>query len=149
MKNLQETKKELISYKIKPSLIRIKVYDYLKKTKEHPSAEKIYAALKNEIPTLSLTSIYNALKVLIKNKLIKEIMIEEDEIRYDGFIERHAHFKCIKCKKLFDVNLKCKSCLKSNELKKVKILDEHIYFMGICENCINNKEGKYDKKNKR
>jgi len=146
---LQKIGQELIQHGIKPSLIRIKVYDYLKKDKDHPDAEKIFTALRKEIPTLSLTSVYNALKVLTKNKLIREIMIEEDEIRYDGFIEQHAHFKCIKCKKIFDVNLKYKNYLKFDELKKAKILDEHIYFIGICENCLNKEIVEHDRKNKR
>lgn len=135
MENLQEIKEKLIKYKIKPSLIRIKVYEFLKNTREHPDAEKIYNELKKEIPTLSRTSIYNALKVLVKNRVIKEVMIEEDEIRYDGFNDRHAHFKCIKCKKIYDIELKCDSCLNNIKLKNAKIIDEHIYFIGICENC--------------
>ncbi|MEM4314651.1 MAG: transcriptional repressor, partial [Thermoplasmata archaeon] len=129
---LQKIKDELQQYKIKPSLIRIKVLEYLKSTREHPNAEKIFKRLSKEIPTLSMTSIYNTLKLFIKKGVIKEIMIEEDEIRYDGINERHAHFKCIKCDKLYDIKLKCKSCLDETDLKQVKIFDEHIYFVGIC-----------------
>lgn len=136
MENLEKIKEELIKYKVKPSLIRIKVYNYLKKSGEHPYAEKIFKELKKEIPTLSKTSVYNALKILVKKNVIKEIMIEEDEIRYDGYNERHAHFKCSKCKKIFDVNLKCKSCLNAIDLKNIKIFDEHIYIVGICSDCL-------------
>lgn len=136
MENLQCVKDELLKYKIKPSLIRIKVLEYLKSTRKHPNAEKIYKRLSKEIPTLSKTSIYNALKVMVENGVIKEIMIEEDEIRYDGINERHAHFKCVKCNNLYDLKLKCKSCLKETELNKVKILDEHIYLVGICKKCL-------------
>ncbi len=136
MEDLQDIKEELLSHKIKPSLIRIKVLEYLKSIREHPNAEKIYNKLSREIPTLSRTSIYNTLKLLTEKCVIKEIMIEEEEIRYDGINERHAHFKCIRCNKLFDIKLKCKSCLEQADLNKVKILDEHIYFVGICKKCL-------------
>lgn len=136
MENLQGVKDELLKYKIKPSFIRIKVLEYLKSTREHPNAKKIYQRLAKEIPTLSKTSVYNALKVMVKNGIIKEIMIEKDEIRYDGTTEKHAHFKCIKCNKLYDLKLNYKSYYDMNFLNKVKIFDEHIYFIGICENCL-------------
>lgn len=139
MQNLQEIKDELLKYKIKPSLIRIKVLEYLRSTKEHPNAEKIYKKLSKEIPTLSRTSIYNTLSILAQEGVIKEIMIEEDEVRYDGINKRHAHFKCIKCNKLFDIKLKCKSCLEVTDLRKVKILDEHVYLVGICKKCLESK----------
>jgi|DewCreStandDraft_4_1066084.scaffolds.fasta_scaffold21689_2 Fe2+ or Zn2+ uptake regulation protein len=144
MDKINEIKEELLKYKIKPSLIRIKVYEYLKRTREHPDAEKIYRVLAREIPTLSMTSIYNTLKVLTKNGAIKEIMIEEDEIRYDGYNERHAHFKCVNCGKLYDLKLKCKSCFDAIEIKKAKIFDEHIYFVGICDKCIKKGEKNYE-----
>ncbi|MCX8093466.1 MAG: transcriptional repressor [Candidatus Goldbacteria bacterium] len=136
MDNTQMIKDELIKHNIKPSLIRIKVLEYLKSTKEHPNAEKIFKKLSKDIPTLSITSIYNALKLFVGKGVIKEIMIQEEEIRYDGANERHAHFKCIKCNKLYDLKLKCRSCLEVTDLNKVKILDEHIYLVGICKKCI-------------
>jgi Fe2+ or Zn2+ uptake regulation protein len=136
MDNVRNIKEELVKHKIKPSLIRIKVLEYLKLTKEHPDAEKIYQKLLKDIPTLSRTSIYNTLKVMVEKGIIKEIMIEEEEIRYDGINERHAHLKCIKCNKLYDLKLKCKSCLKSADLHDVKIFDEHVYLVGICKKCL-------------
>ncbi len=136
MQNLQKIKDKLQQYKIKPSLIRIKVLEYLNSTREHPNAEKIYKKLLKEIPTLSRTSVYNTLKLLTQKGAIKEIMIEEGEIRYDGINERHAHFKCVKCNNLYDLKLKCKSCLEETDLNKVKVMDEHIYIVGICKKCL-------------
>jgi len=136
MENLQGVKAELLGHKIKPSLIRVRVLGYLKSTREHPNAEKIYKKLSKEIPTLSITSIYNTLKLFVDKGVIKEILIEEEEIRYDGTNERHAHFKCIKCNNLYDLKLKCKSCLEETDFNKVKIIDEHIYLVGICKKCL-------------
>ena len=53
----------LESKNIKPTLIRVKILEYLKANKTHPTAESIYEKLEKEIPTISRTSVYNALNL--------------------------------------------------------------------------------------
>lgn len=135
MEKIEKFKTELIQSKIKPSLIRLKVLEYLRNTRTHPDVEYIYKELLKIIPTLSKTSIYNALNLFVKNGLVKEILIENEEIRYDGIKERHAHLKCVECKKLIDVKLKCKCCKNVLKNKNIEIFDERIYFVGLCPEC--------------
>ncbi len=131
--------KEILTYlrehKVKPSLIRIKVLQYLVESKSHPNVDMIYRALEKNIPTLSKTSIYNSLKIFVKEGVVKEVTIEENEVRYDATTERHGHFKCIECGSLTDINLECESC-SFKGLKGGKVLDEHIYLRGICSDCL-------------
>jgi Fe2+ or Zn2+ uptake regulation protein len=135
MEKIEKFKNELNQSKIKPSLIRLKVLEYLRNTRTHPDVEQIYKELVKIIPTLSKTSIYNALRLFVKNGLVKEILIENEEVRYDGIKERHAHLKCVECKKLIDIDLNCKSCKNAIKNKNIDIFDEHIYFVGLCEEC--------------
>ena len=135
MKQNRDIKDILNEHGIKPTLIRIKILEFLISSKEHPDVETIFKEIATHIPTLSRTSVYNTLNILVKHNLIREIKIEGGQIRYDGSLERHAHFKCVKCGKLFDVKLDCNN---DNCLPNVncgKIIQEHIYFIGICENC--------------
>ncbi|HOK40570.1 MAG TPA: transcriptional repressor [bacterium] len=135
MNNINSLKLEIQNKKIKPSLIRIKIYEFLKNTKEHPDAEIIYQKLKKEIPTLSRASVYNALKLFVEKGIIKEIKIEKDLIRYDGDILRHAHFKCKKCGILIDIEIKEKNYELMIKNKNIKILEEQIYLFGLCDKC--------------
>jgi Fur family transcriptional regulator, peroxide stress response regulator len=91
--------------------------------------------LSKEMPTLSKTSIYNTLKSFVSAGAVHEVMIEENLTRYDAFMGRHAHFKCSICGKLQDIGLGCLSCANSGRLNDNKVLEEHIYMVGICAEC--------------
>jgi len=136
-KSKDDIKEYLKRHNVKPTLIRIKVLEYLWSTKEHPDADRIYNEILNYIPTLSRASIYNTLKLFVEKRLVLEIKIEGSQVRYDGNIDRHAHFKCIKCGKLLDVEIDNKVFFPS--LKEGKILQEHIYILGICNDCLKKK----------
>ena len=142
------TPKEITDYlkkhRIKPSLIRLKVMQYLTGTHAHPNVELIHKHLSKEIPTLSKTSIYNTLKTFSAAGVVKEIMIEENEIRYDALIDRHGHFKCVVCGKLADIDLGCVSCASEEKLKGGKVLEEHIYLKGVCAGCVKKGKTKQD-----
>ncbi|SQB89846.1 Zinc uptake regulation protein [Clostridium tetanomorphum] len=93
--------------KLKLTPQRIAVYRYLKSTKEHPSAEVIYKALQPEYPTMSLATVYKALKTLVEVNLIQEINVGEGNFRYDGNICPHSHIQCLQCGRVDDVEDIC------------------------------------------
>jgi len=119
---------------IKPSLHRLKILEYLVTHKTHPTVDIIYQDIHGEIPTLSKTTIYNTLKTFLEKNVIQAITIEDNEVRYDAFMENHAHFKCMQCGELYDIFLDSKSM----DLKSIEghtILQSHLYFRGICMKC--------------
>lgn len=128
-----DVKEFLKEHNIKPTLIRVKTLEYLWSTREHPDAEKIFFEVAKSIPTLSMTSIYNTLNLFVEKKIIQEIKIEGVQIRYDGTVDKHGHFKCIKCGKLLDVEMDKEYKL---NIKEGKIIQEHIYLLGICNECL-------------
>jgi Fur family transcriptional regulator, peroxide stress response regulator len=147
LKTPKEVTDYLKEHKVKPSIIRLKVMQYLAATRLHPNVDAIYKTLSKEIPTLSKTSIYNTLKTFASAGVVREIMIEENELRYDAYIDRHAHFKCAVCGSLQDVALDCVSCAAADKLKGNKVLNEHIYMIGVCSECI--KAGKENNNGKK
>jgi len=100
----------------------------------HPTAEQVYDALKNELPTLSRTTVYNTLKTFLNAGLIKELTIEENEVRYEFNLHDHGHFKCKKCGRIFDFNYSMK--LPSDELKGFCVTDVNIFITGVCRDCL-------------
>ncbi|MBC8485403.1 MAG: transcriptional repressor, partial [Bacteroidetes bacterium] len=87
-----------------------------------------------EIPTLSKTTVYNTLKLFAKKNIIIVINIEDNETRYDADTSVHGHFKCEKCRKVYDFDVD----LSKVDLKKISnfIINEyHFYLKGICEKC--------------
>ncbi|MCS7165066.1 MAG: Fur family transcriptional regulator [Candidatus Calescibacterium sp.] len=117
---------------IKPSIIRLKILEYLIENRTHPTADEIYNHLKKEIPTLSKTSVYLNLNLFLKKKIIQDIKMKEEQ-RFDYMEQYHLNFYCISCKKIFD--LPVKELKISIDNQKFLVEKINIYLEGICENC--------------
>jgi Fe2+ or Zn2+ uptake regulation protein len=132
--------KELLKeHGIPPSLQRIKILEYLHDFNTHPTADVIYQALMNEMPTLSKTTVYNTLKAFAEKGVIVELSLFENEVRYEYNTTPHIHFKCIKCNIIYDIS-ESFECLKNKEIEGHKVLEHHIYLKGICKNCRDSEE---------
>ena len=134
---INRLKKTLIEKEISPSIQRIKVYEYLLSHRNHPSVDMIYEDIKDEIPTLSKTTVYNILKLFIEKNLVKAITIEGNELRFDAYIKPHIHFKCEKCGNIYDFEME-DEIYNKKEIDGNKILECNIYLSGICKNCLKN-----------
>ncbi len=129
----------LIEKNIRPSHQRIKVLEYLVNSQCHPSAEDIYTSLIEDIPTLSRSTVYNALATLASSGLVRTIDIDGSELRYDAMIEDHGHFRCDACGRIYNFEIDIDS-YKPKELENFKIDDKNVYFKGICETCLKEKK---------
>lgn len=113
---------------------RIAIYDFLLKNRIHPGAEEIFKFLQNQHPTLSLTTVYNTLKAFEAHGLVTPITIENGELRYDVNVSFHAHFKCRKCQRLFDVDSPTMDMQKEMPTG-FKVEAVHLDYYGICPDC--------------
>ncbi len=131
---IDNIRKYLINNGIKPSYTRIKILEYLVQKDSHPTAEEIYNELISDIPTLSKTTIYNTMKLLIESNIARGITIEDNEMRYDADICNHGHFKCNECGKIYDFHIDL-NLSKEDELEGFRIMEKSIYYKGICNGC--------------
>mgnify|MGYP002573139387 CR=1 FL=1 len=123
--------------KLKLTPQRLAVYKYLLTTTEHPSAEVIYKAIHSEYPTMSLATVYKALKTLEEVGLIQELNVGEGNFRYDGNCSEHGHIQCIQCGKVDDL------CgIDFSPLNKMVEENTHynvkwnkLFFYGLCKDC--------------
>jgi Fe2+ or Zn2+ uptake regulation protein len=120
----------------------LKVVEYLCQNHIHPTVDQIYLSLKNSIPTLSKTTVYNILKTLVEAGLVKVITIDNNESRYDINTQMHGHLKCEKCGRIFDFNIQFIS-FSNDELKNFEISEKNVYFTGVCPKCIENTSQDY------
>ena len=142
--NLKQFKNMLIEKGIKPTYQRLKVLEYMSKNmKNHPTVEMIHEELLKDIPTISLTTVYNTLNTFLRKGLVDGVTITGTETRYDLDTSSHHHFLCKKCGKIVDIDVTCPFAL--GEKKVVggnKIEEVHGYFKGICKDCSKSKKGK-------
>lgn len=123
--------------KLKLTPQRLAVYQYLKSTNEHPSAETIYNALQATYPTMSLATVYKSLKTLVEVNLVQELNVGEGNFRYDANCFEHCHIQCVKCGKvedLMDLPLPNLNAL-VEENTEYKVHWNKIFFYGLCKEC--------------
>ncbi len=132
---MERYKKILLENRIKPTLQRIKIMEYLQKCHEHPTVDMIYADLHKKVPTLSKTTVYNAMEIFKAKGLVNALNITKSELRFEFNEKVHHHFLCRICHTIIDITTNC-------EYQKLLVIDGHQIeeihgtFEGICKNCL-------------
>lgn len=122
------------------------ILEKVKKSYCHPTAYMIYNMCKEEMPSISLGTVYRNLNNLVMDMKIKRIKMPDNIDRFDRIEDFHAHFICINCNQIEDFNLEFN--LLKKKINSKKIVDYEISFKGICKNCLDNKGGKNGTKRK-
>ena len=79
------------------------IFEYLKNTTAHPTAETVYNDLKVESPHLSLATVYRNLNLLVEIGKAVKLDTGENVDRFDANTDNHYHFVCTYCHKVSDV----------------------------------------------
>ena len=112
------------------------IYEILKNTDIHPTADWIYSEVRKIIPNISLGTVYRNLKVLKEEGAIIEIT-DGKQSRFDARIDNHFHFKCNSCGSIYDIESSEVVNINKNNLERkgfeVDTMD--ITFNGICPSC--------------
>jgi Fe2+ or Zn2+ uptake regulation protein len=82
----------LREHDIQPSAQRVAVAEYVLDTDEHPSADQVWARVKENFPMLSRATIYNTLNLFVEKGLLKQLVLAEGKIVFDPKTEPHHHF---------------------------------------------------------
>ncbi len=113
------------------------ILNTLKENVVHPTAEYLYAKVKEKDPKISLATLYRNLNQLTENGIIKKIDGLENSSHYDHNTHNHYHFICKKCNRVYDIKSEVAPDLinKTEELTGFLIENHDIVFSGICKEC--------------
>ena len=131
-----ELKEELTNAGIRPSVQRLAIFEYVRNSCEHPTAEVVYEALRDELGSLSLTTVYNTLKLFVDAGLIMMLTIDDTFRCFDGNCCSHAHFRCNKCGKIMDFQIKKNFLSMVEGFEGLDITDAQLYLKGLCTECL-------------
>jgi Fur family peroxide stress response transcriptional regulator len=81
------------------------VYSILLAQRDHPTAEEVFSRVKQEMPTISLATVYNCLETLAQCRLIRQVNHERGPTRYCPNLRPHAHFHDEKTGSTHDIDL--------------------------------------------
>lgn len=104
---------------------------------DHPTAETVYLRAKEELPSISLGTVYRILKQLTDAGKVLEIPIKDAPSVYDKTTFDHAHLVCEKCGKITDVGIDSTSLVDSVNASGGKVENIHVLFFGLCPECAN------------
>ena len=116
---------------------RIEVYKALIQSREHPSAEMVFRKIRNVLPNISLDTVNRTLLTL--NDIGAAFIVEGsgNAKRFDANLQSHQHFKCVKCKRIFDFHHEPFDRIKvpRSVERKFTVLRKTVYLEGICTPC--------------
>ncbi|MCC3144735.1 transcriptional repressor [Halanaerobium sp. Z-7514] len=109
----------------------------LKHTDSHPTADWIYEKVREEIPNISLGTVYRNLNVLAELGKINVLDYGSNQSRYDGKSDHHYHFHCEKCGNVYDLEIDLGTNLNNKINEETQFIAENhrLEFSGICHEC--------------
>ena len=118
---------------------RIAIVSYLAASREHPSVETIFNAVKPDFPTTSLATVYKTLTLLKEKDLVREIPgMAGEGSRFDGAdADHHPHLICTECGKIEDLPEESfeEMSRKVESQTGFSMVYHDIIFRGVCPTC--------------
>lgn len=78
------------------------ILDVLRSDMCHHTADEIFDLAKQRLPTISRATVYNNLKALENERMIRRITAEGTKDRYDNSFVPHGHLFCTSCSAVKD-----------------------------------------------
>ena len=100
---------------------------------EHPTAEEIYRQIRESGVSISLATVYNNLKTLVEDGVLRKLTLDGSPDRFDA-AGCHQHLICEKCGRVKDVRIRdLTDILTEDTGAEVLSYDLHIRY--LCEDC--------------
>ena len=109
----------------------------LRGTTSHPTADWVYNEVRKEIPNISLGTVYRNLRLLSQSGEILELNLCGALSRFDARRDKHYHFRCEKCGRVFDVDLPVDEEIDGRAAQETgfEVSSHWLEFRGLCREC--------------
>ena len=128
----------------KRSKQRDSIWGFLQTRTDHPTAETVYQNIRQEIPNISLATVYRNLSLLAEMGQIQKFSPDKGPDRFDPIAAPHDHFICTACGSVMDLE-----SASGSEAGKVSLAGEPFpgridrcltYYYGLCPDCLRAEE---------
>lgn len=123
---------------------RERIFAWIAASTFHPTAQDVYAALKREMPFLSLGNVYRNIAILMEAGRIQGGEFGRGTVRYDAVTEGHYHFVCERCGTVSDFAMPTRDdiTVAARRYSPHQIAGHTIRFFGVCAGCAGEAKGK-------
>ena len=113
------------------------VWDTVKDDKSHPTADQIYERVRKKMPSISLGTVYRNLQKLVSDEKLQVLMRGRSQ-HFDPLVERHQHFICERCDRVYDVLIDHQREITPVKLphEGFRVTSHQLAFYGTCKHCL-------------
>lgn len=102
----------------------------------HPTAEWVYEAVSDSMPTISLRTVYQTLNDLAAMGEVQALDLGTGSARFDPNLDAHHHLVCEHCGRVVDVYADASAVRVPNPQRHgFTITTTEVVFRGICPEC--------------
>ena len=114
------------------------IYDIVRDSMGHLSAEEIYFQAKKKMPSISMGTVYRNLGLMVESKELRKIPFSGKQDLYDATMMEHDHAVCLECGKVVDIVI---DDLKEKIKERIdgEFKDYNLTINYICNDCLKNK----------
>lgn len=123
---------------LKYSRQRESIKAYLMAHHDHPTADAVYAAIREEFPHISLGTVYRNLNLLVELGEAQKLTCGDGKDHFDADVSPHYHFVCQHCGAVIDLLIDTLNDVteRAQEAFGGQIHTHVTYFYGICPDCL-------------
>ena len=115
------------------------IAEQLEQLGSHPTADDVYRAVRQQLPSVSKATVYRTLNKLVAVGEATCVVAGTGAERFDYRTDKHSHVMCIKCGKVEDV---CDGAFEDGVDRSAaakacgyEIIGHDLVFEGICPAC--------------
>lgn len=113
------------------------IWSYVKDRHDHPTADQVYLAVREQFPRISLATVYRNLLVLQEQGRLRTVDAGDKVTHFDPHTDEHQHFRCTRCGRLFDIeSFEVDEVVAGLDLSGVGRVESYeLCVLGICNDC--------------
>jgi Fur family peroxide stress response transcriptional regulator len=125
----------------KHSRQRDAIYNAIRSTDTHPSAEWVYAKVRDELPDISLGTVYRNIAVFKSEGGIVSVGVVNGQERFDARTDEHAHFVCERCGAIIDLEADGDGPPGGEYIaRRYGARVYRVQYYGLCADCLDSAE---------
>ena len=122
---------------LKHSKQRDSILEFLATRKDHPTADVVYMNVREQLPNISLGTVYRNLTLLSDLGEILRLRVGDGTDHFDADTSEHYHFVCTECGSVIDLDMDSIDSIMeaAGERFDGRIRGHVTYFYGSCPAC--------------
>jgi Fur family iron response transcriptional regulator len=119
---------------VQPSAQRVAVAKYVLMTKDHPTADQVWAKVRRSFPMISRATVYNTLNLFVKKRLLRQFVLNDGRMVFDANVDRHHHFIDEETRRIYDLPWEALTVSKLDSLNGFEVREWHVVVRGRAKN---------------